>query len=232
MIPTFHYLRKSFSLWIVIGLLVSLGTVAVADLLFYFTEKYHPLDTVVPLTVPFEFTTGLFVLLIGLVLFIPDFKVALANGISRKTFLLANLLSAGTVAAAFSIFNLIVDKVHSLFWPITFTSEMFYPQIGWAGLFILQFALYFLLIMIGRLTALAYYRSNTLGRWAISLAPFVLLGCYLVANARSGGELRSAISAYQHTSMRMEQAPFTLLIYAAILTALLYLLFRRAPLKD
>lgn len=231
-LPTFRYLMKSLGPWIVIGFFVILCTVAASDLIFYFTEKYHPLETVVPLTVPFEFSTGVFALLIGLAQFISDFKVGLANGISRKTFHLANLLSAGTWAAAFSIFNFLVAKVHGLFWPIAFSSEVFYPQIGWAEILILQFTLYLLLIMVGRLIALAYYRSSTAGKWAVSLAPFVLLGLYLVGNARSGGELGAALWGYHRLTMGMDLAPVTLLVYSAILAGLVYLLFRRAPLKD
>ena len=236
-LQTLRYLLKSISTGIVIGLIVSLGTVAASDLLFYFTAKYYPLYsktplTTVPLTVPFEFTTGIVALLIGLVLFIPDFKVALANGISRKTFLLANLLSAGTAAAAFSIFNLLVVAIHGIFWPITFSSDLLYPKIGWGFLLIWQFALYLLIILAGRLIALAYYRSSALGRWVLSIAPWALLGVWVVANARSEGALRAVLSEYLQWSLWFTRGSPMLLVYSAILCGVAYLLIRRAPLKD
>ncbi|HMN63174.1 MAG TPA: hypothetical protein PJ988_22600, partial [Anaerolinea sp.] len=160
-LPTFRYLMKSITTAMMIEVVVILGNVAVTDLVFFLTNKYSLTNEDLSLTVPFEFVTGNFALLLGMVLFISDFKVVLANGVSRKTYWLATLLSAGTAAAAFSMFNLLVMIVHGLFWPIVFITELFYPQIGWAGLFIFQFILYFLLIMLGRLVALAYYRSST-----------------------------------------------------------------------
>jgi len=231
-LQTLRYLLKSSTTWIVIGFLVILSTVAVTDLVYDFTSRHNVVQQVVSLTVPSEFTAGVFALLLGLVLFTTNFKVALANGVSRKTFLLANLPAAGITAAAFSIFNLVVVVVHGLFWPVNLISQNIYPTISWAGLLILQFAGYFMLVAAGWFITLAYYRSSTVGKWAISLAPFVLFGLLQVADAGSGGELFAAIREYQYVSMRMDRAPFTMLAYSAILCGLVYLLIRRAPLKD
>jgi len=232
-LQTLRYLSKGFAKMTVIGFFSILGGVAITDLVYHLTDSaYNTVHKVVSLTMPFEFIAGIFALLTGLLLFISNFKVALANGIARKTFLLANLPAAGMVAAALAIFNLIVVMVHGLFWPINSISEMFYPFTSWAGILILQFALYFLLIVSGWFITLAYYRSSTPGKWAISLTPFVLFGLLKVANARSGGAIFEAIREYQHESMRMERAPLTFLVYSAILCGLIYLLIRRAPLKD
>jgi hypothetical protein len=88
------------------------------------------------------------------------------------------------------------------------------------------------LIVVGWFITLAYYRSSPLVQWVISLAPFVLYCLLKVVDAGSGGVIFQAINEYQHTSMRMAVAPFTLLAYSAILCGLVYLLMRRAPLKD
>ena len=230
-LPTLRYLFKSSRGWIVIGFLVILVTVAVTDLVYNFTSRHGVVQQVVSLTVPFEFTAAVFSLLIGLVLFISSFKVALANGVSRKTFLLANLLAAGIAAAAFSIFNLVVVLVHGLFWPVIMISQIMYPFISWPWLLILQFAGYLLVVIAGWLIALAYYRSSNFGKSILSLAPIAVIAILQVANARSGGALFAAISQYQSITMRMDRAPFTMLAYAAILCGLVYLLLRRAPLK-
>jgi hypothetical protein len=231
-LQTLRYLAKSFSGVIVLGMIVMLGTVAVTDLVFFLTSQSSTVNYDLSLTVPFEVTAGIFALIIGLGLFISDFKVGLANGISRKTFLLANLPSALIASAIFSIFILIVEKIHGLFWPIISISEIFYPQIGWAWLLFFQFTLYFLLIMAGRLITLAYYRSSTVGKWAISLAPFILYGILQVADARFAGKVFRAINEYRRSSMALEIAPWTLLVYSVIVFGLVYLLIRRAPLKD
>jgi hypothetical protein len=232
-LQTLRYLSKSVTGMTVIGFLCILATVAISDLVYFLTDYfYNTVHPVVTLMAPFEVTAGIFALLIGLVLFITTFKVALANGISRKSFLLANIPAAGIPAAAFSIFNLIVVKIHGLFWPINTIIEWNYPQIGWAGLLILQFTLYLLLITAGWFITLAYYRSSVPVKWAISLAPFIFYGLLQIANARTGGTIFQAIMHYQFESMRMDRTPFTLLVYAAILCGLVYLLLRRAPLKD
>ena len=232
-LQTLRYLAKSSSKGIILGFLVILSTIAISDLVYFLTDyAYNTVHPVVTLMEPFEVTAGIFALLFGLALFITTFKVALANGISRKTFLLANLPASWITAAAFSIFNLVVVKVHGLFWPITTIIGWNYPQIGWAGLLVFQFALYFLLIVAGWFIALAYYRSSTLVKWAISLAPFGIFALLKVVNAQTGGAVFQAIFDYLQASMAMDRAPLTLLAYAVLLCGLVYLLIRRAPLKD
>jgi hypothetical protein len=232
-LPTFRYLFKAFLGLTLIGFLITLGNVAFVDLVFYLTDRAYGAHQVVPLVGPFEVTDGIFVFIISLILFIPHFKVAMANGVSRKTFLLANLPAAAIVAAALSIFNLIVVLIHRLFWPINFISELIYPQTGWAGLLILQFGLYLLLIMTGWFITLAYYRSSVPVKWAISLSPFVLYGLLKVADAHSGGAISTSIGDYFWRSMwGPDRAAVSWLAYAAILCGLVYLLLRRAPLKD
>ena len=136
-------------------------------------------------------------------------------------------------AAAFSIFNLVVVLVHGLFWPINFISALFYPHAGSVGVLILQFALYFLLIVAGWFITLAYYRSSVPVKWAISLAPLGLYALLKVANARSGGATFTSIREYLHASMgNPYSATASWLAYSAILCGLVYLLIRRVPLKD
>lgn len=233
-LQTLKYLSKSFTALIGIGFLTILGNVVLTDLVFYLNHRY----TSVPLTAPFEIATGMYALLIGLVLFPVNFKVALANGVSRRSFLLANLSAIGMAAAAFSIFNLGVVLVHGLFWPINMPSGLFYHT-GWVGLLVLQFALYGLLMVVGWFIALAYYRGSDPVQLAITLTPFVLFGLLLAANARTGGAIFGAIQRYLVMSLGLEtgspdpyRAAFSLLAYSAVLLGLVYLLIRRAPLKD
>ena len=231
-LQTIQYLVKSFSGGILFGCLIILSTIAVTDLVYFLTDRYNTVHPVVSLTVPFEATTGIFALFFGLALFIADFKVTLANGISRKTFLLSNLPTAAIAAAAFAVFTLAAVKVHGLFWPIRTLIEQMYPFIPWAWAVVFQFALYFLLVIGGWFITLAFYRSSKLGKWALSLAPFVLVAALSVADARSRGAVFAAIGDYLRLSMRGDIAPFTLLAYSAILCGLVYLLLRRVPLKD
>jgi hypothetical protein len=238
-LQTFRYLSKSLMVMIAIGFLTILGNIAVSDLVFFLTDHYNTIPSSGPLMAYIEITAGIFALLIGLVVFLINFKVALANGISRKTFLLANIPAIAMVAAAFSIFNLVVVLIHGLFWPMTLATIWIYPQAGWVGALVLQFALYYLWVVVGWFIALAYYRSNTPVKWAISLAPFVVFGLLQVANAQSGGAVFAALAEYIRLSMGTAggtpnpyQATFSMLVYSAILYGLTYLLLRRTPLKD
>ena len=232
-IQTFRYLFKSFSGVTLIGFLIVLGNVAIVDLVFYLTDRAYGAHQVVGLMGPFEVTDAIFVFLISLILLVPNFKVVLANGISRKTFLLANLPAAVMVAAALSIFNLVVVLVHGLFWPINFISALLYPDMNWVGILALQFGLYFLSIVAGWFVTLAYYRSSIPVKWAISLAPFVLYTMLSAANTRSGGAIYTSIGSYLRRSMSGPySAAGSWLAYSVILCGLVYLLIRRAPLKE
>ena len=232
-LQTLRYLLKGFSGLTIIAFLSILGNVAVTDLVFYLTDRRNPVHQVVTLTAPLEVTAGIFALITGMILFLINFKVALANGVSRKTFLLANLFAACLMSAALAIYIMIVLLVHRLFWPLILVSHLAYPGISLAGLLLVQFAQYFLLTVVGWFITLAYYRGSVAVRWAISLAPFILLGLYLAADAQTSGAISAAFKTFWDFTLRSTpgMATISLLVYAASLVGLVYLLFRRAPLK-
>jgi hypothetical protein len=232
-IQTARYLFTGFARSTAIGFLVILGNLAMVDLIYQLTDRNNPTHVVVSLTTPFEFTGGVFVFIISLVLYIPNFKVALANGISRKTFFLANLPMEVMVAATLSILNLVTASVHYHYWPVNFISQLFFPQMGWADLLFLQFTLFFLMILLGGVITLAYYRSAVPAKRAISLAPFILYGLVRVINAQSGGATYTAIGKFLHNSLATPiSASFSFMVCSIILGCISYLLLRRAPLKD
>lgn len=232
-LQTFRFLMKRYAGLILINFLSVLATVVITDMVFQLTDRINPVHQVVSLTVPFENVAGLFAGLIGLTLLISNFKIGLANGISRKTFLLANLLAATIAAATLSIFNLLVVLIHGLFWPINFVTDLIFPHVGWAGIFALQFVLYFLLIVAGWFVTLAYYRSSVPVKWAISLAPIGLYALLHVVNAFSNGATFISINEYIQLSTKTPFATaISFLGYLVIVCGLVYLLIRRAPLRE
>jgi hypothetical protein len=232
-ISTFRYLVKRYTGLTIIGFLSILATIAVTDLVFFLTDRFNPVHQVVPLTVPLENVAGIVALLIGLTLFITNFKLGLANGISRKTFLLANLLAAALASAALSIFNIIAVLVHSLFWPINFVSDIIYPQLGWPEILALQFVAYFLAIVAGWFITLAYYRSSIPDKWVISLAPVGLYALLRVFDALSNGATFTLIHEYVQMSTGTPYATLiSFLAYSVLACGLVYLLIRRVPLRD
>ncbi len=229
---TLRFLSRGFAWVTLVGFLCVLATMATADLVFFLTDRANPIHSVVMLTMPFEMTSGTIALIIGLALFVSNFKVILANGVSRKTFLLANLPAAGISAAALALFNLIAVQVHGLFWPNVLISGWLYPQAGVIELFLLQFALYFLLIVAGWFIALAYYRSSVLVRWGITLSPAVGFALLKVINAQTGGATFAAIDRSLRASMASPlSATISWLAFAVLLCGAVWLLIRRAPLK-
>ncbi len=243
-LQTFRYLLKSLTPLAIVEILTLLAGVVVTHLIFYFTagELYESFrEKATPLTMPSEFIASLFALMIGFVFFTTHFKVILANGISRKTFWRANLLVALILAAGFAACSLALTELHRLVWPqAILISELVYPFAGRVWIWLLQSAGYLLLTLVGYFSALALYRSSPAGKWAIVLSPFALYALLKVVNARSRGVVMEAIGEYLKLSMGLETggepqvwvAVLSLSIYALVLCGLLYLLLRRAPLKN
>jgi hypothetical protein len=233
-IPTLRYLLKGFSSLAVIAFLVILANVAVTNLIFHLTDRNNAVREVVTLTLPVEVSAAVFAQITGLILFLVNFKVALANGVSRKTFLTANLLAAVLLAAVLSIYIMIILLVHRLFWPAILINHLTFPEISLAGLLLLQIGQYLVFTIAGWLIVMAYYRASLLVRWVISLAPFALLAVYLSVNARTGGAAAQFLRDFWWVSMETSpvMAVISLLAYASILYGMVYLLFRRAPLKS
>ena len=229
---TLRYLNKSFSIIFIYEILVILGTVAITDLIYSLTSRHTATPQVVSLTVPFEFNTGIIALLFGMGFLITTFKVTLANGISRKTFLLANLPAAVIVSAVFSTINLLVITIHSLFWPINAISHLIFPFFRWTGFLLFQFALYLMLIIAGWFISLASYRSSRFGKLSLAVVPFAIYGVLKILDASTGGLVMSSIHDYFVWNFYYPRVVPLFLAYAVIIYGLVFLLIRRAPLKQ
>lgn len=232
---TFRYLLKPYAHLAAIAFISMLLAVAVSGLIFALTSRYHTPRPVVAVTSPADLTAALFALILGLVAFLINFQVALANGVTRKTFLLANLPAAALFAAALALFNALIVQVHSLFWPVIMTSSLWYPRAGLSGLLLYQVALYLALVVAGWLIALAYYRASILGRWAISFSPVFAWALVRLGNAASDGAVSAGLRDFYRAAMGLNsgspaQAALSLLVFGAILYGLVYLVLRRTPL--
>jgi hypothetical protein len=233
-LQTMRYLSTGFILMLAIGFGSLLGNVLFTNLIFYVTDRDNIGRAAGPLTVPLEMTASVFALLIGLLLLRTNFKVVIANGISRRTFLFANLPVALLAAAALALFNGMVVLVHGFFWPAVSISHLLYQQPGSPGLLLVQFGLYFMLIAAGWVITLAYYRASVPARWLISLAPFVLIALLRVINIETGGSVTSFFRyslGFVGSQPNPYQGAAFLFLYAVMLFGATYLLIRRAPLK-
>lgn len=231
---TFRFVSRSFAFMTIIGFFCILVSVVATNLIFYLTDMYDSImtqRTLVSLTAPLEVTAAIFALLTGLVMIINNLKVILANGVTRKTFWLANLPAALLTALALTLFNQLIVLISGLFLPVQLISDMIYPLDGWFSKMVFQFGAYTLLIVLGWFIALAYYRSSTLMKWVISLVPYFLLREFLALARSDFLATQTRIAIVNVLFGTPARTGLTFLIAAAILSGLVYLLLRRAPLK-
>ena len=231
-LQTIHYLTKSLKWMMIIGVLVMLGVVVLTDYIFYRTGGFDMSKSSVPGTV--EMTAGVFSLLIGLLYFRSNFRVALANGISRKTFMLANLPVAGLVALVFAIANQVIVNVHNLIWPISsIRSVLVQSSLNWLWSLLFQFMSNFMLIGLGWFITFIYYRSNTVMKWVISMAACFVFFLPMIAPEFYYMSLAPLMHDFLVWSLHVPlRAPLLMLIFSAILAEFTFLLIYRAPLKD
>lgn len=231
-LQTIRYLIRNLRWMMIAGVLVMLGVVILTDYIFYRTGGFNLSQSSVPGTV--EMTAGVFSLLIGLLYFRPHFRVALANGISRKTLMLANLPAAGLMAVVFAFATQVILNVHNLIWPISSITNAFYPStIDWLRAALIQFLLYFMLICLGSFVSFIYYRSNTMMKWIISLAVCFVFFLPTIAPQDYYMSIAPAIHDFLvWCRIGFVRAPLMLLGFSAILFEMTFLLVYRAPLKD
>lgn len=241
-LPIFKYLLKSSCAVILIGFFNVLFNAVITDWIFFFTARQSGYDwkSANPaLTMTFEYTTAIYMFVICLIAFIPGLKIALANGISRRTYFWANLPAICVMSAVFAVWNILVVLAHRPFVQVIQFSEWVYPDTGLASSLLLPFCLSLAAGVLGWLISLAYYRADNTVRWIISLAPFTLLGMLIVLNVNSDGRLFEGLSHGYRVIMgtaAQSRNPFiavlTLSCLIAVIYAIIYLILRRTPLRD
>ncbi len=132
-----------------------------------------------------EWTSVIFLFVAGLNSFKPYFYFACANGISRKSMFLGELMSSGAICLLMAIMDVVIVALLPLVVPQSqllyeafFTGDL--PLIQEMGLtFLLGLFLNCLAFALGYLITIAYYRMNTRLKVLVSVgvpAVFTLLG--------------------------------------------------------
>lgn len=214
------------------GIVIMLGVVVVSDYIFYRTggldmSQSMGLDAA-------EVFAAVFTFLIGLMLIRPNFRVSLANGISRKTFMVANLPVAVLVASFFAVANQIIAAIHNSLWPPKPGWETWFPtSSGWLWPLLFHIMLYLMMILAGWFTSFIYYRSNTMMKWVISLSASFIFFLPTFAPEFYSMTISPVIRAlYLWRLQNPVRGPLIILILSAFLFGLTYWLVHRAPLKD
>lgn len=229
---TIRYLTYSLKWMFLIELLVAVGIVLLTDYIFLQTGGSDLSQSAMPGTV--RLTAVVFSILIGFLYIRPNFRVALANGISRKTFILAYLPVAGLVAVVFAITSQLIVGVHNWIWPTPSAFGVFINfKLVWLWSFVAQAALCFLLIMSSWFISFLYYRCNTIMKWVISLLVGLIFCFPIIAPEFYSMSISPTFHDFLMWCLfRPERFIIIMLAFSVLFYEGTYLLIYRAPLKD
>jgi hypothetical protein len=205
-----------------------------------------------------EFSTMIFSFIVGLDSFKSDFYFSQGVSISRKVFFKGLILGILPLTMMMSGIDLVLNRIYNIFVPSPMMFDMLYTAYRDTGMMdyrtlefiwkqsnelpllintiIWQFALYTFVCLAGLLITLIYYRSNKLMRVVVSISPVIFLmlmrslGNYLTDF--SGIIAKFMDNAFGYSSMNPYIAVFTFLVAGGILSALIYLLTRKAEIKE
>lgn len=141
-----------------------------------------------------EFSTVIFLFVLGLNSLRSGFLFTQSNNISRKAFYKGAILGVLSIACFMSIIDIIINRTYNIFVKSPTNFDMIYGsfrdirQSGemyrWSmandigtllGTFTWQYALYSMAFISGILISMIYYRSNKIMKVIISVIPFILL---------------------------------------------------------
>jgi hypothetical protein len=200
-----------------------------------------------------EISTIIFLFIAGLNSFKSNFKFSQANNVSRKTFFKGLFIGILPITISMSIIDLIVNRTYNIFVKCPTIYDMVYGSYrmatynidNWvqsngiatlAATFTWQFAFYTMVFWAGILVSLIYYRSNTLMKVIVSIIPVFLLSfSNTIVNLLNPfideiGEF--IITAFGLQSQNSYMAVLSFLVIALILAGFVYLLTRKAIVKE
>jgi len=205
-----------------------------------------------------EFSTVIFIFIVGLNSFKSNFKFSQANNISRKSFVKGLIIAVFPVTAAMSVIDLVLNRIYNIFVPCPTSYDMIYGPyrgvrmynelgeiiaintnqfLNICGTIIWQFTVYSVFFIIGIFISALYYRSNKILKVVISAIPFILL---VVLTSSSGfipdsiwdGVSRFIVNALGLESNNPMMAVFSFGVLAAVFSGFIYLLTAKAVAKD
>ncbi|PKM54178.1 MAG: hypothetical protein CVV00_09335 [Firmicutes bacterium HGW-Firmicutes-5] len=206
-----------------------------------------------------EFSTVIFLFVLGLNAFKDSFNFSQANNLSRKTFFSGLLLSILPLAFLMSVIDLILNRTYNIFVLSPTNYDMFYSSYRDTGVFdwntmqyvweqsnsvftlfstvFWQFSAYVFFFLLGLVITLIYYRSNSILKIIVSLTPVVfivllrnLIGFLPGSWVRVLGALIPAAFGWETRNPYM--AILTFFFLSFLLAVCFYLLLRRAESKE
>lgn len=193
-----------------------------------------------------EFVSQIFLVVAGITFFKPNLKLALANGISRRTEFVVTMLAALTVGAVCMVLNDGVNLLYGTVYPTESAFYMTYSGFNFAN----QAAYYltkvaydilgnFFCFVVGYFIGALYYRMNRALKIAVSIGvPVLFSSAAGIAGFLSfRSEFWRDLFAWAfETIARIYANPYSYLLATILVHALLiffsYLLIRTAPIKE
>lgn len=197
-----------------------------------------------------EFSTVIFIFIAGLNSFKNSFKFTQGNNVTRKTFFKGLIISTLPIAALMAVADVILNRIYNLFVACPTMYDMLYDkgfgQSVWNqsnslgtlfGTMLFLVFLYTVAFNFGIFINLIYYRSNTVLKVIISIAPFVvitLLGNFheLLPEKFWNGLGNFLLRAFGLNNYNVYAPIFSFFTIAIVLSGFIFLLMRRAVVKD
>lgn len=204
-----------------------------------------------------EFSTIIFLFVVGLNIFKESFYFTQSNNISRKTYFKGMILSIFPITAIAAVIDVIINRVYNLFMNCPSNYDMMYTSFrdmdivgsitgsGWVqsndimtllNTFLLQFAVCTLAFAIGLAISIIYYRCNKLMKVVVSVAPIVfimLLNIFMYNFTETFSKIAIFIENILGWNTQNPYAAMTTVtvLFIAVI-AFIYLLVRKAVIKE
>jgi hypothetical protein len=179
------------------------------------------------------------IFIMALTIFTPSFKYVLSQGITRKKFFSAMSLNIVLLAAAFALLSTLFYAASLKVANVWMVYEMIYRDQAILNMLVWEFALLLFLGMLGWFMRLVYYVSDRNAKLIVTIAPFVLTSLLIFFNILADGGIGRALLDFLKAVMGLSSAspnPYvgaaSFLAAAVILSAPVYLMLRRAQVKD
>lgn len=239
--------------------------------------KYQALETVKPIIVFYsifvvvitflsagsatstgiEFSTMIFLLVVGLNSFKNQFMMTQANNISRKSFVKGSLLGMLPITLGMSLIDLIINRVLNVFQRCPTFFDIIYSNYrdlpltadvnsAWTqandfktllGTVIWQFAVYSVIYILGFLISLSYYKSNSFMKVFISVISIVFLSSSYTLNVViinnfgiNIGQFLASIFGWQSRNPFM--AVLSLAVIGSLLSMVIYFFMKKTVIKE
>jgi hypothetical protein len=220
-------------------------------IIFYliFTGVITALGMVGGHTSGLEFSTVIFLFVVGLNSFKEDFYFAQANNISRVDYFKAKAIAILPIGIVMSILDVIINRVYNLFTTSPTMYDMSYNNFSnghlnmdiWVqnnsigtlfGTVTFLFAFYITAFAMGLLITLIYYRCNKIMTILVSLSPlafFAILGIFSPEFSEKLGSFIDTILGISTKNSYM--AVMTFICLFIISMGFVYMLVRKAVVK-